>query len=163
MINQHIALLLRSDSFFNRYWGALTPDEQEDRLELTRRVESLWVGSEASARREHEWASEKSRRYFSCVPEKEFDYSRRPRDWIEFVGKEVDKKRLYELGLERIKSFLNSPGTVDAYRVYGGVKSLASLDAGLEQPKVDGAHRRGLRDVWDAVRFRIVCPNIIAV
>ena len=163
MINQHISVLIHSDSFFNAYWEALTPDEREKRLDLTRKVESIWPGSEASARTEYKWASEKARRYFSCVPQKEFEYSRRPRDWMNFVAKGVEKERLYEFSLQEIKTFLSNSRGAGGCRVYGGVKPLASLDAGLEHPKVDSVHRRGLRDAWDAVRFRIVCSDMIVV
>lgn len=161
MINQHMAVLIHADSFFNAYWEALTPEERQKRLDLTQKCESLWPDSETSARAEYKWGSEKVRRYFSCVPQKEFEYSRRPPDWMDFVANGVEKERLYQFGLQKIKSFLSSSRGAIGCRVYGGVKSLASLDAGLNHPKVDSGRRRGLRDAWDAVRFRIVCSDII--
>src|SRR5258706_15657876 len=108
MIEDHIGLLLGSDPFFKTHWQALTPEEQKRCLQLSRDVEAVCEESQDAAVMEHRWVSEKTRRYLSCVPQKDFDHSRLPRDWIEFVGDERGKARLYELALDKLSGFLRT-------------------------------------------------------
>jgi hypothetical protein len=161
MIEEHISLLLRTDVFFKAYWEALTPLMREDRLALTRETEAICGGLGESILAEHAWASEKVRRYLSCVPQEDFEYDRRPKDWFEFLGDEADKARLCNLTIHRLTAFLDGSAGRGKIRLYGGVKPLASLDASFVHPKSDRAQTRRLRDTWDAVRFRMVCANLV--
>jgi len=86
--------------------------------------------------------------------------TRRPDRWLDFLSDEHEKRRLYELDLEKLTTFLKDSSLGNNARIYGGVKSAASMDANFANPKSHWAELRRLRDT---VRFRIVCSDLKTV
>ncbi len=162
MIDQHIALLLRSDPIFKAYWTALKSEDQEERLRVTREVELQCGELEEPVTAGHEWASEKMRRYLSCVPEMDRDYARFPQAWLEFVRDEAAKVHLRGVIVEVFSRFLLNSSARGRTRLYGDVKPSTFPKKNFEDPEA-GTTLLQLRSIWDAVRCRIVCSDLMTL
>ena len=162
MIERHIAVLLEHDPFFRQYWEALTAEARQHRLDATRMLEDIHPDDEEMAHAEYAWSSEKMRRYLSCVPQRDPDFERRPKQWLDLVDEPETMQRVHDRARSELEAFRAASGAPST-RLYGGLKPIASLDASFEQPKPHWAARRNLRDAWDAVRFRLVCEDVIAL
>lgn len=162
MIERHIATLLENDSFFRDYWERLTPTVRQERLDTTSNLESIHYDSDEAAHAEYAWASEKLRRYMSCIPQRDPDYERRPKEWLDLIEQRDTMKRVHDRARSELEAFRNAAST-PTMRLYGGLKPIESLNASFEQPKPNWASRRSRRDAWDAVRFRLVCEDVVAL
>jgi hypothetical protein len=162
MIERHIAILLDRDPFFRQYWEELTPPARQQRLDVTRRLEEIHPDADEVAHAEYAWSSEKMRRYLSCIPQRDPDFERRPKAWLDLIQEQETMHRVHDRARNELEAFRAAAGA-PATRLYGGLKPIASLDTSFEQPKPHWAARRNRRDAWDAVRFRIVCEDVIAL
>lgn len=162
MIDRHLAILLDRDPFFVHYWEKLTPPARHQRLEDTRRLEEIHRDSDQAAQSEYAWSSEKMRRYLSCIPQRDPDFERRPKEWLDLIEQTAEMDRVRERALREMESF-RAAATGPPARLYGGLKPMESFDDSFERPKPHWASQRHRRDTWDAVRFRLVCEDAVAL
>jgi hypothetical protein len=131
-------------------------------IEDCRRIET--VCRNVLVRRRHRQISRHLRRIFLAIPQLPFEYGRVPGDWSRFIRNEQGKTRLYEQGIEILTLLLRQQGLGECARVYGGVKDVTALERKLRgQLEAGAVGIRGLPDSWDAVRYRIVCRDVICL
>lgn len=159
-LRRHLVVLEQGDNHFCEFWQRLGEENKRLFRLLCREIENVSQSSEQEVALLHERASDLTRRYLSCIPQKDLDYGRRPRDWIDFVASEEEKNSLWIATEARLKRFLEPYERTGKARLYGGVKPLASLDEKLGETKSGWAARRNLRDTWDAVRCRLVAADL---
>ncbi len=160
MFDDHLNYITRQDKLFQYYWGQLDPIRHDKLRQLGLAIDRLATFDWDDLFARHSAACERLRRYLSSVPEKEMDYSRRPKDWHEFIIDDALKQDLYRSSEATLLEFLADYGTLGTARLYGGVKPLESLDRKLGERKTGPRARQSLRDTWDVVRFRIVTENV---
>jgi ppGpp synthetase/RelA/SpoT-type nucleotidyltranferase len=160
VFDDHLNYVVQQDKVFQYYWGKLDSLQQDKLRQLGLAIDRLATPDWGDLSARHSAACERLRRYLSSVPEKDMDYSRRPKDWQEFIIDDALKQDLYRSSETALLEFLADYGTLGAARLYGGVKPLESLDRKLGERKTGTRARRNLRDTWDVVRFRIVTENV---
>src|ERR1700676_5210474 len=94
-LRSHLALLEQGDPFFRAYWSLLDDQGKRRFCLLCNEVESSARGDDYERLILYDRASDLARRYLSCIPQKDLDYSRRPPDWLEFVANEEGKRDLW--------------------------------------------------------------------
>lgn len=162
MIDTHIQFLLNNDPVFLEYWSGKSQAEQGSSIDFATEIDGVTTTPEGLDSRTLT-AADRSRRFLSCVPQKDMDYSRRPIDWPEFVGDEASKKRQYQLSYDILLHFLAESKQAKHGRLYGSIKSIESLDDKFGEDKAGSAARKFFRDTWDVIRFRIVCVDLDSV
>lgn len=158
---QHVQLLLDSDLNFCQVWFALSEHERESYLT---KIISIDKAVPPAAVNDHfDLAHGIARRKLLTVPEREFEHSRLPKDWPLFIVDDQRKNELFSKGFRSIKSELEKVYPQKSLKIYGGLKNLQTIDPARFRAKVGSAMQRALEDTWDAVRLRVVVPDLIAV
>jgi hypothetical protein len=159
-LNAHVRLLLASDGNFQWYWSALAQSEQQGLLFLANEIDTC-ASLEQYIIAGHVRASRELARYMVRIQETAFDYSRIPRDWLDFVRSDSEKAHVYEQVSHLLKRFVENEQLRSSLKLYGGVKPEASLVRRMMSPKTDDQFRKQLLDTWDIVRFRIVAIDVL--
>jgi hypothetical protein len=161
MLDEHLNYLLKEDRLFLQHWNQLDSLNQEKMRQLGHTIDRLAGVDWDDLLSRHAFASERLRRYLSSVPQKDMDYGRRPKDWLDFIADDPSKNALHSFAETNLLEFLAEYGTHGIARLYGGIKPNESLDRKLGERKEGSRARRNLRDTWDVVRFRIVCESAL--
>jgi hypothetical protein len=159
LLVRHLDLLLSADPFFATMWASLSASERERFSALATAVDQIGHDWDTILQK-HLASGDRLRRFLSSVPQRDMEYDRRPKDWMEFITDEGAKSELFARSEQRLIQFLGYRVATGAVRLYGGVKPAESLDRKLGEIKEGSRARRSFRDTWDVVRFRIVVGNL---
>lgn len=159
-LDKHVRLLLERDENFQWYWSALAAREQEGLLFLANEIDNC-ACREQNIIAGHVQVSRELARYMVRIQEMAFDYSRIPRDWLDFVRSDSEKTHVFEHAEGRLQRFVDSEKLRSSVRLYGGVKPEASIVRRMVSPKTGDQFRKQLLDTWDIVRFRIVAADVL--
>jgi hypothetical protein len=155
----HIQLLLEHDSHFQTYWRSRDEMAQEAFLTCIHEIECV-SKEEGNLLTEHVRVSHDLARFMVRIQDEPFDYNRLASDWIDFVRDEEAKKKLYDIALRELSSFMQRHVHAQEYILYGGIKQESALVRRMLVPKSEEQFRRSLLDTWDVVRFRLVASDL---
>jgi hypothetical protein len=161
--DQHIEYLLRVDQFFIHFWDRLDSAGRSAFFNLHRTVEAVSVDDWQSILDRHRAASERTKRFFLPIQEKDFAYPHVAPDWSAFVRNAKAKNSLYEYSLNMLQAFISRGGFQCLVVVYGGIKSDASIDRKLGFEREGTSLQQKTTDLWDVVRFRVVTTDLLTL
>lgn len=158
-LQKHISFLLNRDPFFVAFWDGLGKEGQLVALERLSEIDLVARSRFPGLGKLHSNADDITRRFFVVVQEEEFQYTRIPRHWVEFVRDKPAKEGLFSNSLSELERFLRSYEFDREIRLYGGIKPDESIDRKYGIAKKRGGMQK-INDLWDVVRFRMVAESI---
>lgn len=161
-LDRLLEVLLAGDPYFASYWQGLDRKGKRDTQQLLAEVERMGPADADDLLTAHTEASSLLRHYFACVPHKDMDYGRRPRDWSAFAADAQAQLLVFETSQAILQTFCRCLPLRPRPRLYGSIKPLSSLDRKVAQPAGAAGPRR-LLDTWDIVRFRLVADGLPGV
>src|SRR3989442_9137192 len=111
-------LLLTQDPNFSRFWWNAGVDLRNQFVDCALKIESACPAQDIS--NSFVAARERLRRFFVTVQERQFQYTRMPRDWPVFILDEDKKTHLSESASRQLSQHLHITGLEGKARLYGG-------------------------------------------
>jgi hypothetical protein len=163
LIEIHFEYLKDNDPSFKIYWEGLSKNNQEAFVNTYRQIESQIQERRGKLDTLHYSVFETTKRWFVRVQEKEFLYSKIPKEWQIVVRDLRAKEEIFYRNIESLKQFVDQASPkVEAY-LYGNIKPDSSLDRKLLLHRDGNAVQTNLLDIWDLVRYRIVVKDMDAL
>lgn len=158
MLSEHLRYLLNTSPQFSTYWQNLDFTEKKRFIELHEKIDHSVCGSYREIRKLHFKVHDETKRLFVKVQQKEFEYSRIPKDWRDVIHDSELQKTIYGASLSELNKFKKVID--DQISLYGGIKSKESLNQKISHLQPNSRGKRNFLEIWDVVRFRFVTPRL---
>jgi hypothetical protein len=151
-LSSHIQYLSAVDQPFQRSWshrgaccGPLLRAMEQSR--------NVMEGNVVDVRTAHRRASQVLIRIFGDLPDLDFRITPRTSQWIAFARSPRRVNALYRHANSRLRRLISDVGK---FSWYGGVKAAEDVEARIRA----WPNGQLLPDLWDVVRYRLVCDDI---
>lgn len=157
-LRSHLDFLLARDPNFRRLWSDSSTHERSRFVSTALAIENVCPDNLAVER--FGVAHDTLKRRLVTVQERQLLLTRIPRDWPQFILSDERRTSLYSVALRKFSTFVGRFKKKKVIRLYGGLKSLDSIDPQRFKSKQESEIQKAIEDTWDAVRFRIVVENV---